>query len=210
DPSGTPTLLAGILKDWKTTVPYKRIARPARTDVRGGRQDIRVPDKANAVFVASELLAMRSDHPDYQALKMANFIFGGDNSSRLFNRVRQKEGLSYTVSSTFEGSAQDAGAKFMLYAICNPQNIDRVDRVIAEELERLVKQGVRDDELAAAKKAVVQLWTLARSDDASLMSMLVDDLQIGRTFGYDADVERKIAKLTAAEVNQAIRRHLAP
>jgi zinc protease len=169
-----------------------------------------VPDKANAVFVASELLAMRSDHPDYQALKMANFIFGGDNSSRLFNRVRQKEGLSYTVSSTFVASAQDAGAKFMLYAICNPQNIDRLDRVIAEELEKLVKQGVRDDELAAAKKAVVQLWTLARSDDASLMSMLVDDLQIGRTFGYDADVERKIAKLTAAEVNQAIRRHLAP
>src|SRR5262249_36545146 len=76
DPTTTRELLAEILKDWKTAVVYKRIPASARTDIPASREDIRTPDKANALFTAAHLLAMRSDHPDYLALQMADYIFG--------------------------------------------------------------------------------------------------------------------------------------
>ena len=47
--------------------------------------------------------------------------------------VRQKEGLSYGINSVFHASPRDKSSQFLMYAICNPQNIDKVDKAIAEE-----------------------------------------------------------------------------
>src|SRR5262249_22301035 len=54
DPEATPKLLQDVLKDWKASTPYERIARPAQTDIEGGKENINTPDKANAVFFAGE------------------------------------------------------------------------------------------------------------------------------------------------------------
>jgi zinc protease len=210
DPAEARRLLAEVLHDWKSAVRYGRIAQPARTDARPGRLDLRVPDKANAVFVAGERLAMRADHPDYLALRTANYILGGSAGSRLWVRVRQRDGLSYTVYSTFAASDLDAAAKFGLYANCNPRNIDRVDQAVADELARFVRDGVTEAELAEAKKAILQHWTLNRSDDGGLAGMLAADLQTGQSFHDETAAERKLGRLTVAEVNRAIRKHLAP
>ncbi|HKB41818.1 MAG TPA: pitrilysin family protein [Gemmataceae bacterium] len=210
DPAATREVLAEILKDWKSAVVYKRIPVSARTDIPASREDIRTPDKANALFTAAHLLAMRSDHPEYLALQMADYIFGGSSGSRLFNRVRQKEGLSYGVESGLAASDHEALARFNLAAICNPQNIDKVERAITEELKRFVRDGVSEDELAAAKKALNEQLALSRAEDANLATMLLEDLPLGRTFARDGERDRKRDRLTVAEVNQAIRRHLAP
>jgi zinc protease len=211
DPAATREVLADVLKGWTTDIPYRRIVPVPVADIPASREDIRVPDKANAFFVAAHLLAMRSDHPDQMALSMADYIFGGGASgSRLFNRVRQKEGLSYAVRSDVSTSDEDALGRFTLVAICNPQNIEKVERAIAEELARLVRDGITEEELAAAKKAIREQVVLMRSDDLFVAGALLDDLSLGRTFAYDAERDRKRAALTVAEVNRAVRKHLAP
>ncbi len=210
DPAATREVLVEILKGWTTAVTYRRVVPAPAANIPAGREEIRVPDKANAFFAAAHLLAMRSDHPDQLALSMADYVFGGGSGSRLFNRVRQKEGLSYAVESNVSTSDQDALGRFSLVAICNPRNIDKVDRAVAEELARLVRDGVTEEELAAAKKALREQLTLMRSDDLFVVSALVEDLPLGRTFAYDAERDRKRAALTVAAVNQAIRKNLAP
>jgi zinc protease len=211
DPAATRELVADILKDWKATVPYQRIRPTAPLDTPPGRVVIQTPDKANAFFAAAHMLALRADDPDYLALQTANYIFGGGASgSRLFNRVRQKDGLSYAVESALSASDLDRFGRFGIAAICNPQNMDKVERAMAEELEKFVREGVSAEELAAAKKAIDQQFALQRSDDAFLAAALVEDLPLGRTFAYDAERQGKRARLTVAEVNAAIRRHLAP
>jgi zinc protease len=145
------------------------------------------------------------------ALSMADYVFGGGASgSRLFNRVRGKEGLSYAAGSSVSTSDQDALGRFSLLAICNPANIDKVERAIGEELARLVRDGITEQELATAKKAIREQSTLMRSDDLFVVSALVEDLPLGRTFAYDAERDRKRAALTVDAVNQAVRKHLAP
>jgi zinc protease len=56
---------------------------------------IETPDKTNAVFTAGILMPFNQDDPDYPAMVMANFMFGGDLKSRLWRRIRETEGLSY-------------------------------------------------------------------------------------------------------------------
>jgi zinc protease len=203
--------VAELLGDWKAAVPYRRIARPANTSVPGSRLEIVTPDKANAVYTAGAMLAMTDTDPDYPALEIANFLFGGGSlSSRLGNRVRQKEGLSYGVRSQFNADARDKSAQFGIFAITNPANIKKVDRAIAEELELLLKDGISATELAEAKAAYLKQEKVHRAADFFLASTLAEDLSTGRTFNYYADLENKIAALTAEQVNAAVRKNWVP
>jgi zinc protease len=68
------------------------------------------------------LFPARDDDPDYPALVMGNYILGsGTLSSRLGTRVRQKEGLSYGITSSLSVSSQDQRASFTISAIVNPK-----------------------------------------------------------------------------------------
>jgi zinc protease len=211
DPKGTLDLVQDFLKDWKPGVPYQRIPQPADTHVEAERIKIETPDKANAIYLAGLNLALRDTDPDEAALDIGDFILGGGSlSSRLGDRVRQKDGLSYGVGSSYAASSLDPSAHFMFFAICNPINIDKVDKAIAEEVVRLLKEGVGDKELAEAKDAYLKANKVSRSSDSQLAGLLASALEAGRTLEYDAALEKKIAALTADEVNAALRKHLTP
>jgi zinc protease len=199
------------LGDWKAAIPYRRIERPAQTEVSGSRHIILTPDKANALFIAGHTLALNDTDPDYAALELADFLFGGGAlSSRLGNRIRQKEGLSYGVQSHFSASALDKSARFLLLAICNPANMDKVDRAIGEELDKLLQNGIGEAELAEAKKGLLEQKRVQRAHDAVLTSMLATALFYGRTLAYTIELEKRIESLTPEQVMAAVRRHWAP
>jgi zinc protease len=161
--------------------------------------------------MAAHLLPMTDSDPDYAALTVANFLYGGGSlSSRLGNRVRQQEGLSYGARSVFTADARDKAARFYFYAICNPANIDKVDQVITEELAKLLKDGVTADELAEAKKAFLAQRKTQRASDETLAKQLADALEADRDFRYQSELEKKVAALTLEEVNAAIRKHWQP
>src|SRR5262249_49013283 len=199
------------LKDWKTKTPYKRIERPAKTDVKGGKLIIETPDKANAMYAAGLMLALTDTDADNPALEVGNYLFGGAPlASRLSNRVRGKEGLSYGVASQYAADSQDKSARFIMFAICNPGNMEKVDAAISDELNKLLKGGVEKQDLDEAKKAYLEALKQRRSSDAQLTSLLQDGLHVGRTFAYYAEQEKKIEALTAEQVAEAFRKHIDP
>jgi zinc protease len=203
--------LVALLKDWKSETPYERIAKPAKTDLKGAREVILTPDKKNAVYAAGHKLAMTDGDSDYAALDLANFIFGGGTlSSRLGNRVRQKEGLSYGVASGFNADAKDKNGSFTMRAISNPENMEKVDKVILEELELILKDGITAKELDEAKKSYLERRKVQRATDAALGFLLGDGLENDRTFAYHADLEKKVAALTPEAVNAAIKKYWDP
>jgi zinc protease len=211
DPEETVKLVADIVKDWKSATPYERIARPAKTDVEGGRQVFDTPDKANAIYVAGLPLAIKDTEPEHSAMEVANFILGGAPlSSRISNRVRGKEGLSYGAGTAYVADALDPSGMYLCFAICNPVNMEKVDRAIAEETEKILKDGVTAEELEQAKTAYVKQLKNQRATDSQLATMIGNALSVGRTFAYHADHERRIAALTLDEVNSALRKHLVP
>jgi zinc protease len=200
-------MLAGL----KSAIPYERIVRTPKLDVQGGTETILTPDKKNAYYCAGHLLAVKDTAPDYPALEMANYILGGSGfTSLLTDEVRQKKGLSYNVGSDLSVSAQDAYGRFFIEAICNPDVMDTLDTTIAGVLTRARKEGVSATQLKEAQKGYLEEQKVRRAGDGSLAAMLLQELHLGRTMRYQADLELRIAALTPEEVSTALRRYLEP
>ena len=211
DPVAVRPILENLLKDWKSPVPYRHVARRTPAHIVPSREDILTPDKADATFLAAQVIPMNVEDPDFPALRLADYILGGAGlSSRLADRVRQKDGLSYMVGSHLVVDARDLISQHLIMARCNPKNIDKVDRAIAEELGRFSKEGVSQSELIQAQKAFLQELKVGRSQDSRLASLLAEGLSSGRTLAFQGAIEKKIDGLTVEEVNAAIRKHLKP
>src|SRR5207247_1414350 len=132
------------------------------------KQAIETPDKANAVFMAGMLLNAGETHPDYPTLLIANYMLGGTSTSRLYNRIRAKDGLSYSVSAVLQADPADQRSDWMVFAITNPVNIGKVQTAFREEAEKALKDGFGSAELAAAQKGWLQSRNVLRSQDDTL------------------------------------------
>src|SRR4030095_15863815 len=144
-------------------------------------------------------MPIRDDHPDFPALIVGNYLIGGTAVARLPARVREKEGLSYSTYSYFSASPLDAAASFSVSAIYAPQNRDRIERGIREEIERALAQGFTDVEVETAKKGYLEARRAQRAQDGALASRLSNYLYWNRTFAWDIEFEKQIAALTPAQ-----------
>lgn len=211
EPGACLPILKDTFSGWTDTKPYARIANPLTQTVAGARRTVDTPDKANATYSAGLNLALKDDDADYPALVLGNYILGaGTLSSRLGTRIRQQEGLSYGVTSSLAASSWEPRAAFSITAICNPQNMPRVEVCVQEELQRLLRDGVSAEEVAKARQGYLEARKVTRSSDAATATTLSGLRQLGRTMEWQADFERKIEALTADAVNAALRKHLDP
>jgi zinc protease len=209
DPETTLAQIKEILKGWESKIPVRRIERSSATDIAGTKLDIITPDKANAVFLAAVTFPLKESDPDYAALRLGNFILGGGTlSSRLGDRIRQKEGLSYGVTSGFTASARDPLATITINAITNPANIDKVEKAALEELTRFLAEGPTESEVADAKKAFLEAQKVARTGDASIAGQIVTNLNMGRKFAHTAELEKQIMALSPEDIAAAFRKHV--
>jgi zinc protease len=168
------------------------------------------PDKANAFYTANLPLKLQDTHPDYPALYLANFLLGSSETSRLWMRVREKEGLSYNVRSRLSVSSFEASASWGVYAIFAPENRNKVQDAIRQELERLIKDGFEATEVKDGITALLNYRKLSRAQQGSLASAWVSFMETGRSFAWAADLDKKIAALTPEQLNAAVRQYLQP
>jgi zinc protease len=207
DPAQVSALMQQHFGDWTSAKAFERIPRPY-VDVPAVVQMDETPDKANAVILQFGQFPVSDSHPDYAALLVANNIFGsGGMKSRLGDRIRQQDGLSYSVGSGFNASTLDENASLQLFAIAAPENIARVKQAFAEEMARLVKDGVTAEELKDAVDGILKSRVLSRAEDGNLAGQLRSNLYVDRTLAWSAELEAKMAALTKADVDAAIRRH---
>ncbi len=195
---------------WKAKKPFSRLVS-VYNDIKPTAQSIEAPDKANAVMVAAVNLPLRDDDPDYPALVLGNYMLGGGFlNSRLATRIRQKEGISYTVGSQLSANPLDKTGMFMTYAFYNPENADRLEKSFRDEMEKVVKEGFTADEIKAARSGLLQSRMVSRAQDPGLAGTLNNYLYLNRTMNWDADFEKKMESLTPEQVNAAMKKHIDP
>ena len=159
---------------------------------------IDTPDKTNATFEAAIRVKMSEKDADYPAMILANHMFGGTSlGSRIFDRIRNKEGLSYGVSSHFTAPVDGDAAVFSASAISAPQNTAKVEASFVDELRRTLKTGFSADEVATAKKAYHDERIVSRSQEGALARTLLAHEQYDRTMKWDEELDARIDALTA-------------
>ncbi len=211
EPSEVLPILARTFDGWKSHRPYARIENPIPPGLTPVHDTIETPDKANAIYVAGLLAPVQDTDPDYPALMVGTSILGGSGlSSRLADRLRQKDGLSYGAAAMFSADSFDRRGSLTIMAIYNPKNRDKVVSGVKEELDRLLHDGVTSAELARAREGLLRQRAVTRSSDSQLASMLVLNLFVGRTMSFQAELDRKIAALSVDSVNAALRKVVTP
>jgi len=200
-------LVGELFGDWKGTKAFADIFRPYR-ELSPSNQTFDTPDKANAMVGAGMRFRLGDQDPDYPAMVLANYMLGGHSTSRLYDRIRAKDGLSYSVGSSLATLPGDNAADFMVFAITAPENASKVETAMKEELQRALKGGFPADEVAGAKKGWIQTQEVSRSQDPELLGRLRLQLHSNRTMAFDIDLEKKIEALTPDQILTALRRHL--
>jgi predicted Zn-dependent peptidase len=100
---------------------------------------------------------------------LLDIVLGGGMSSRLFQEVREKRGLAYSIASSLNSFR--LGGYETIYAACAPKNLARLLEVTLRELKRLKREGVRPRELLWAKENLKGNMMLALESTVSRMSM---------------------------------------
>ncbi len=195
--------------DWKSTASYARVPTPL-IDVKPERFVLRTPDKQNATMVVRQAFPLIDNDPDYAAFTLANRMLGQDSSSRLWQRVREKDGLSYGVGSYVAWSSHEPNSMWEAQASFAPQNQARVEAAFREEVARALKDGFTQRELDEARKGLLSARRLARAQDGALAGALANNLYLDRTFAISQKVDDAIAAATLENVNAALRKYLKP
>ncbi|MET9878447.1 M16 family metallopeptidase [Actinacidiphila glaucinigra] len=191
---------AGALRD------ADAVPRPPRAGARTIRGQGRVELLERRTEQAHVVLGMPglSRHDDRRwALGVLNTALGGGMSSRLFQEVREKRGLAYSVYS-YTSSFADSGL-FGVYAGCQPRRVHEVLKICREELDQVAEHGLSDEELHRAIGQFSGSTVLSLEDTGALMNRIgKSELCWGEQMSVDATLER-IAAVTPDEVRAVAR-----
>lgn len=210
DPAQIRALLEKEFGTWrKAKAAYARIPEPlvkkAPTVV-----TIETPDKANAALSGDLAVPANDAAADYGATAIAIHAMGGSGSSRLWKRIREREGLSYGTWAYIDWNSVEPNSTLNVGAIFAPENRARVATALDEEFRRAATDGFTEAEVADAREALMKRRLMARSQDAAVAGALVHQAHHDRTFAFAAKTDEAITRATTADVNAAFRKYLQP
>ena len=141
---------------------------------------------------------------------MASSVLGGGFlNSRIADRLRQKDGVSYGAGGAVNvgSSKEDKNSGIFVYAIYAPQNKAKVQLGFKEEIARFIKDGITEEELKNAVKGWIQGQTVSRAKDNEISSLINNNIYYKRDMNFQKNIEEKLSKLTVEDVNRVITKY---
>ena len=152
------------------------------------------------MHLALGVIGLDRQHKDRYALGVLNIILGGNMSSRLFNEVREKRGLAYSVSSGVK-SLKDTGAFIVRAGVHNEKIVDAVD-VILKELKKISQKKVGASEFKRAKDYLLGQTLLSLEDTAEHMFWLGESVVSTNKVETLESAIKKVRSVTMADVQR--------
>ncbi len=212
DADAIKTFVDKEFADYNGKHTYAKIDNPHAPN-KAVNENVITPDKKNAMTFGGLGIKLSQYHKDYPAMNIAGTILGGGFlNSRIADRLRQKDGVSYGAGAGFQGDGDqvDQNSQMFLYAIYAPENYDKVQLGFKEEIARFIKDGITEEELKNAVNGWIQAQNVSRAKDNELSSLVNNNIFYGRDMQFHKEMEAKVAKLTVADVNAAIKKYVQP
>lgn len=202
--------LRAVFGDWKPgAVPELKIPEVAEQEA--SRPAVRFINKETSqTHLRVGHLSIKESDPDYVPLAIANDILGGSSfRSRLFNDVRTKRGLAYSVGSRLNTGVHDQGVWLMRAETKLASTQEVVSRFVAN-MERMRTELVTDEELAEAKESYVNSFIFSFSSPSAVVSRMVELEYDGLPKDFLQQLRQKVVKLTKEDILAAAKKHFHP
>jgi zinc protease len=157
-------------------------------------------------------LTLRRDDPDYPALELLSVVLGAGSglAGRIPTRIRERDGLAYTaVAAAAAGAGLDPG-RLVVYVGTSPDTLVRAERGVREELERLLHDGLTDEEVDEARSYLLGREPFRRETARQWSDLLAESELYGLPVEDPAWTAARYRALDRASVEAAARRHLDP
>lgn len=209
EPNTITSQIQQSVAGWHQAPKFKRIANPWYP-IQAKQFDIQTPGKANASYLAALPLQIQDNNPDWPALYLANYLFGGSEDSRLWQSVRTQQGLSYSVGSSVQASAYEPSGSLTIFASMAPENTTKITTAIKTVLNNTLDTGFSPAEVEHGKTSLLNFLKLGRSSDANLASKWLRYIENERNFLWDQKTIDAIHALDANTVSTIFRKYIRP
>jgi predicted Zn-dependent peptidase len=182
--------------------------KPALSQPEYGTGLVFVHKDIEQIHVTLGVPGLAGDSDDVYKLNILNSILGGGVTSRLFQEVREKRGLTYSVYSSV--AAQGFGGSFSAYASTSPKRVDELLKVLGWEMAKIAADGVTEQELIRAQAQFKAGLLMGLESSANVM------VRLGRgetVYGKVRTVEEQVAEImrvTCADVQKLAQELLQP
>lgn len=209
DPASLKVQLDKEIGTWTSPGPFEAVTY----EVKPSTAELTVydtPDKKAAQVFMGQTLALKETDADFPASRIAGFIWGESISSRLMNRLRQKDGLSYGTGGGFRADGRGNLGFLSAAAACAPENVEKATKAITEELQRFHKDGISEQELKDAKAAYAEERRSDLARDGFIVDLLSRSLELQRPVTFYKELDQKVEGLKVEDVNTFIKENVAP
>lgn len=200
-----------LVSGWKSRnlPPLERseIALPAKSS-----QTILSMPQAAQLQVYMGHIGIRRDDPDFYKLLVMDYILGvGPGfTDRISARLRDREGLAYSVSASITGSAGLQQGMFNCYIGTDNDNLARVKKLFLEELQRIRAEKPSTQEVDDAKTYLIGSRLLQFATTGGIAGQLIALERFGLGLSYLRDFRKAVAAVTPEQVQEVARKHLHP
>lgn len=189
-------------------VPYPEPPPPTGLEERR----IVTTDAEDQAHLYAGHLSVPRRHPDYAALEVLAVVLGSGAglTGRIPARIREREGLAYTAyAQTVAGSGIDPG-RLVAYVGTSPATVAQAERGVAEEIARVIEDGITDVELEEARAYLLGREPFRRETARQWADLLTEAMEYGLPLDDPEHRERELKDLDRRAVEEAARRHVHP
>ena len=203
--------VSAALDDWRAAEPWRRISEPM-VEAPPTRLVFDTPDKSNASLhaVQSVPVSAQGMDDDYFALQLATRIFGGGPGSRLWLRLREAGGLSYSAGASFGASSYERSGSLSMTVEVAPKNIAAAEKALQEELTRSVREGFTVAEVASFKREYMADRLRSRSGDGWAMDFMAFEMEFEQARDAREKNDALIESFTLDQINATWRKYVKP
>ncbi|HEY1031411.1 MAG TPA: pitrilysin family protein, partial [Flavipsychrobacter sp.] len=203
--------LAKSYSNWTAKTPFKDIEEKY-FDVKGGVETVQINDKTNATMQGGLNINMTQKDPDFVALTMANEMLGGGAflSSRIPQRLREAEGMSYGAGSYYSADYKYPSGSWGVYAIFNPLYKDKLNTALNEEIKKALANGFTEQEWKSSLDSWLQQRKIYLDNNNALVNMLNTYMYNGKDLNFYTEMETKAKALKVNEINTVMKKYLTP
>jgi zinc protease len=200
-----------LTKDWKKG----EAGRPKTPEVtkpdKFSQKIFTMPEAAQLHFFMGHV-GIKRDNPDFYKLLVMDYVLGTGTgfTDRLSARLRDREGLAYTVRANITSSADLDPGVFTCYIGTPPANFERVKKEFLEEISRLRDEKPKDEEVDDAKSYLLGSLPFRLTTNAEVAGELLAVDKFGLGFDYLDKYRKEVAAVTAADVQAVARKYLDP